>query len=70
VEIVMNIAQSSYAPVRPVIGILSAARLVVETGAAVLAAHALALRAAEAAALSRGRVAALRGLYCGKRPFA
>jgi hypothetical protein len=70
VEIVMNIAQSTYAPIRPAIGMLAAARVVIEACAAVLAAHALALRAAEAAALSRRRVGALRALYCGKRPFA
>lgn len=66
----MNIAQSSYAPnratVRPLVGMLSLARLAVEACAALLAAHALALRAAEAAALSRRRVAALRAWYCGR----
>ena len=65
----MNIAQTSYAPSRPMIGVLSLARLAVEACAAVLAAHALALRAAEAAALSRRRVAALRSWYCGRGPL-
>jgi len=66
----MNIARSSYAPNRPtalpLVGVLSWARLAVEACAAILASQALALRAAEAAALSRRRVAALRGWYCGR----
>lgn len=65
----MNFAQSSYASDRPLAGPWLA-RLVVESLAAVLAEYGLALRAAEAAALSRRRVAALRGWYCGRRPFA
>jgi hypothetical protein len=65
----MNIAQTSYAPSRPLINVLSLARLAVEACAAVLAAHAMALRAAEAAALSRRRVAALRSWYCGRGPL-
>jgi len=69
-EIMMNIAQTSCAPSRPMVGVLSLARLALEACAAVLAAHALALRAAEAAALSRRRVIALRGWYCGRGPFA
>ncbi len=67
----MNIiAQPSYAPSRPMVGVLSLARLAIEACAAVLAAHTMALRAAEAAALSRRRVAALRSWYCGRGPFA
>ena len=66
----MNIAQTSYAPARPLIGVVALARLAVEACVAVLGAHALALRAAEAAALSRRRVAALRSWYCGREPFA
>ena len=45
----MNIAQTSYAPSRPMVGVLIVARLAIEACAAVLAAHAMALRAAEAA---------------------
>ncbi|MEP6998655.1 MAG: hypothetical protein ABI900_13470 [Betaproteobacteria bacterium] len=66
----MNIAQSSFAPARPLAGVMALARLVVEALTAVLAAHAMALRAAESAALSRRRVAALRRWYCDRKPFA
>lgn len=62
----MNVAQSSFVPVQPLIRVASLPRLAFEAVAAVLAAHAMALRAAEAAALSRRRVAALRGWYCGR----
>lgn len=62
----MNVAQSSFVPVQPLIRVASLPRLAFEAVTAVLAAHAMALRAAEAAALSRRRVAALRGWYCGR----
>lgn len=75
----MHIAQSSYtaapprhaaAPLRPVAGVLSATLAVVGAIATVLAEHARALRAADAATLPRRQVAALRALYCRqRRPF-
>ena len=47
-------------------GIAAAAKLVVETVAAVLEQRALAHRAASSAELSRRSVAALRAMYVGK----